>query len=181
MGRIATAIRAFFGALFNSETSEAVRMALAGPKEALPAKIEDGRAKKKESAKPKPPARSEALTLLSALQRDARFVDFIQENLDDYSDAQIGAAVRDVHRGCGEVLDRLFGLKPLLTADEGEDVEVPAGFDAGKFRLTGNVTGDPPFQGKVAHHGWEASRVALPEWSGSGKAARVVAPAEVEL
>ena len=59
---------------------------------------------------PKPPARSEAITLLAALQREARFVDFIQESLAGYTDAQIGAAARDVHRDCGTVLKRMFAF-----------------------------------------------------------------------
>ena len=130
---------------------------------------------------PKPPARSEAITLLAALQREARFVDFIQESLAGYTDAQIGAAARDVHRDCGVVLQRMFALRPAVTDEEGKDVEVPAGFDAGRWRLTGNVTGEPPFHGRLVHPGWEATTCELPTWSGSAAAARIVAPAEVEL
>ena len=60
-------------------------------------------------------------------------------------------------------------------------MEVPAGFDAGRWRLTGNVTGEPPFRGRLVHPGWEATTCELPTWSGSAAAARIVAPAEVEL
>jgi hypothetical protein len=129
----------------------------------------------------KQPARSEAITLLAALQREARFVDFIQESLAGYSDAQIGAAARDVHRDCAAVLARMFALRPAVTEEEGKEVEVPAGFDAGRWRLTGNVTGQPPFHGRLVHPGWEATVCELPTWSGSAEAARIVAPAEVEL
>jgi hypothetical protein len=132
-------------------------------------------------AVPKPPARSEAITLLAALQREARFVDFVQESLAGYSDAQIGAAARDVHRDCGAVLKRVFALRPAVTEEEGKDVEVPAGFDAGRWRLTGNVTGEPPFHGRLVHPGWEATTCELPTWSGSAAASKIVAPAEVEL
>jgi len=125
--------------------------------------------------------RSEAISLLATLQREARLVDFIKEPLDDYTDAQIGAAVRDIHRDCAAVLERLFGLEPVVDQEEGTEVEVPAGFDSGRFRLTGNVTGQPPFRGRLVHHGWEATRCELPEWSGSPAAACTVAPAEVEL
>ena len=125
--------------------------------------------------------RSEALTLLATLQREARFVDFIQEPLDDYSDAQIGAAVRDVHRDCAKVLGRLFSIRPVLKDEEGAEVEVPAGFDSGRYRLVGNVTGQPPHRGRMMHHGWEAGACELPAFSGSKSAARVIAPAEVEL
>jgi hypothetical protein len=132
-------------------------------------------------AAPKPPVRSEAITLLAALQREARFVDFIQESLAGYSDAQIGAAARDVHHDCAAVLQRMFALRPAVPEEEGKDVAIPAGFDAGRWRLTGNVTGEPPFRGRLVHPGWEATACELPTWSGSASAAKIVAPAEVEL
>jgi hypothetical protein len=130
---------------------------------------------------PRAPVRSEAITLLAALQREARFVDFVKEPLDSYTDAQIGAAARDVHRDCGKVLQRLFALAPIAGEAEGAGVEVPAGFDAGRYRLTGNVAGQPPFRGRLVHHGWEATVCQLPQWTGTAAAARVVAPVEVEL
>jgi hypothetical protein len=115
------------------------------------------------------------------LQREARFVDFVEESLADYSDAQIGAAVRDIHRDCGTVIKRLFALQPAASQEEGTDVDVPAGFDSNRWRLTGNVTGEPPFHGRLVHPGWEATICELPVWTGSASAARIVAPAEVEL
>ena len=118
---------------------------------------------------------------MAALQREARFIDFIEESLAGYSDAQIGAVARDVHRDCGTVLKRLFELRPAVVQDEGSEMELCAGFDAGRFRLTGNVTGDPPFRGRLVHPGWEATKCQLPTWSGSKDSARVIAPAEVEL
>ncbi len=134
---------------------------------------------KKPATAPRP--RSEALTLLATLQREARFVDFIQEPLVGYSDAQIGAVARDVHRDCGAVLERLFALVPVSPQQEGDDLEVAAGFDPGRLRLIGNVAGEPPFRGRLLHHGWEATKCDLPAWSGKETAARIVAPVEVEL
>ena len=146
------------------------------------AKVPDKTEVKPAPAKQPPkPVRSEAITLLATLQREARFIDFIKEPLDSYSDAQIGAAVRDVHRDCAKVLDRLFAIRALVDQEEGSAVEVAAGFDAGRYRLTGNVVGDPPFHGRLVHHGWEAAEVQLPAWSGTPASARVVAPVEVEL
>lgn len=176
MRRILLAVRVFFGILFSSATARRIEEALAAG-DARPASPP----KPKEPPKPKPPARSDALTLLSTLQREARFVDFIKEPLGGYGDAQIGAAARDVHRECAAVLDRLFGLKPVVSQQEGAELDVPAGFDAGRYRLTGNVTGEPPFRGRMVHHGWEATTCRLPAWSGTATAARVVAPVEVEL
>lgn len=176
--RIWIAIRALFAVLFSSKAARRIEAALTGE---APAEPKPRKAKGKRPAKGAPLQRSEALTLLATLQREARLVDFVYEPLDGYSDAQVGAAVRDVHRRCRDVLDRLFELKPVLGEDEEAEIEVPAGFDAGRYRLTGNVTGEPPFHGKLVHHGWEAGKCDVPAWSGSDAAARVVAPSEVEL
>lgn len=174
--RIRLAFRAFFVALFYPETATQIEEAL-GRRE-LPAPQEVLRPVP--VAKPKA-VRSEAITLLATLQREARFVDFLQEPLGDYSDAQVGAVARDVHRGCAAALERMFALKPLSNDCEGATIELPAGFDAGRYRLVGNVVGEPPFRGQLVHHGWEAARCELPAWSGSEEAVRVVAPSEIEL
>jgi hypothetical protein len=121
------------------------------------------------------------LTLLAALQREARFVDFVQEPIDGYSDSQIGAAVREVHRQCAALFSRMFGLEHLVPQEEGSEVEVPREFDAARFRLTGNVSGEAPYRGRLVHQGWTASKCELPTWTGSSDSARVVAPAEVEV
>jgi len=180
MHRIGLAFRVFFQVLFQGEIARRVEQSLVADAQPEPPKLETP-AKAKTPAKPAAPLRSEALTLLAALQREARFLDFIQEPLASYSDAQIGAAARQVHRDCQAVIERMFAPKPLLDQPEGSAVELPSGFDAGRFRLTGNVAGEPPFHGQLVHHGWEAAHCQLPEWSGSGEAARVIAPAEVEL
>jgi hypothetical protein len=182
MLRIALAFRAFFRVLFHGAAEELARSskgdaavaekpgaAPQAPKPARPA-----------AAKPAP-ARNDALNLLAALQREARLVDFIKEPISGYSDAQVGAAVRDIHRDCGSLIERIFALKPIETAAEGSEITVPASFDPARTRLTGNVTGKLPAAGKLCHHGWEAARCELPEWTGSPKAIHVVAPAEIEI
>jgi hypothetical protein len=128
-----------------------------------------------------PPARSEALSLLAILQQEARLVDFLKEPLDTYSDAQIGAAVRDVHRDSGGVLERLFAIRVLRKEAEGTDVTVPPGFDAGTVRLTGALAGAPPYRGQLRHPGWQATKADLPRWTGSVESARTIAPAEIEV
>jgi len=178
MRRILLAFRVFFLTLFDSARARQIAELLAAPADRV-----EPAPKEKEPMPRRLPrqGRNDAVTLLAALQREARFIDFVQESLAEYSDAQIGAAARDVHRVCGLVLKRLFDLQPVLAQDEGAEVEVPAGFDAGEYRLVGNVTGDPPFRGTLVHAGWRATICQLPEWSGSEAAAIVVAPAEVEL
>jgi hypothetical protein len=131
--------------------------------------------------KVKLPARSEALTLLAVLQREARFVDFIKEPVADYTDAQIGAAVRAVHHDCAAVLDRLFAIEPLRPENEGAEIAVPAGYDPAEVRLVGNIPAHGPFRGSLQHPGWRATRAEVPEWNGRAESSLVVAPCELEL
>ena len=177
--RLFLAFRVFFAVLFSRQAAQRVAPALAGEPAPTP-KLEAPKPEKP-APKPKKPARSEAVTLLAAMQREARFLDFIKEPLDGYADAQVGAAARDVHRDCGLVIERMFAVQPLLAEEEQSEIEVPAGFDSGKYHLTGNVTGQPPFKGRLMHPGWKATRCEIPQWSGSDEAANIIAPAEVEL
>lgn len=183
MKRIWLGLRLFFLVLFKGDFARRMDEVLALPPpgpEQTPPKLEKPKPSPTVPPQPKP-TRSEALTLLAALQREARFVDFIQEDLTGYSDAQIGAAVRDVHSQCRKLLERMFALRPLCAQAEGETIEVPPGFDPARFHLTGRVDGSPPFRGRVVHPGWEATRCELPVWTGGASAARVVAPIEVEI
>ena len=184
MGRLTFAFKTFFRILGNAAVAAQVEQALTGgglglaaTQPALPSPSQ----RAEPVSAPKPPARSEALTLLAALQREARFVDLVQEPLDAYADAQIGAAARDVLRDCRGVLNRLFAIEPLLNQDEGSPVDVPPGYDAGRFRLTGKIAGQPPFRGRLVHHGWQAAHCHLPVWSGSKESVHVIAAAEVEV
>ena len=127
------------------------------------------------------PKRSEALTLLAALQREARLVDFLMEPLDGYSDQQVAAAVRDIQSDSRKVLERMFAPQPLQSENEGAKITVPEGFDAGAYKLTGNVVGAAPYNGELMHPGWTATKVDVPVWKGSDETAKVIAPAEVEL
>jgi hypothetical protein len=121
------------------------------------------------------------LRVLAVLQRDGRLVDFLQEDIDAYSDAQIGAAVRDIHRGCRKALRDYFTVEPVLNVPEEATVDVPPDFDPAAIRLTGNVTGSPPFKGVLKHHGWRVKSVQLPALPGSRNDSGVLAPAEVEI
>jgi hypothetical protein len=178
MSRIGTAFRAFYAALRSHEAAERIAAALAEP--ALP-KI-DREAKPPPAPRAEaPPARSEAITLLAALQREARLVDLVKEPLDQYTDEQIGGAARNVLRDCAAVLERFFVLQPLLGQDEGSAVEVPRAYDPARYKLAGQVEGNGPFRGTLAHRGWQAARCQLPAWTGSKDSALVIAPAEVEI
>lgn len=180
--RIGLAIRVFFKILLDGRFAAAVRDQLthgAAPPPITPPASSPPAAVTPAPAKP--PRRNDALTLLATLQREARLIDMVREPLGQYSDAQVGAAAREVLRDCGRVLDRLFGLEPLVAQEEGSPIEVPADYDAGRYRLTGSVSGTPPFRGRLVHHGWLATRCELPTWSGSPAAQLVVAPQEIEV
>jgi hypothetical protein len=146
---------------------------------ALPVKAEEAApAKKKVDAGQQ--HRDGALALLALLQREGRLVDFLREDLTGHGDDSIGAAARDVHRGCKKVLEQHFGFEPVMPGDEDEPVTVPLGFDPAEIRLVGEARGEPPFQGTLRHHGWRATQVRLPGLA-DGVDRTVVAPAEVEL
>lgn len=183
MSRFFLAIRVWWRTLVDAEFGRQVAELLSGKPAApaLPAASapvatkSDPRAQKQ----PEPPQRSEALTLLATLQREARLVDFLMESIGEYSDAQIGAAVRDIHRDSAGVLDRLFKIRPIETHEEGSEIQAPA--EADRYRLIGTVRGVPPHRGRLVHHGWEAAKCEVPEWSGNSVASQVIAPVEVEL
>lgn len=121
-----------------------------------------------------------ALQLLGLLQQEGRLIDFLQEDVSGFSDAEIGAAARVVHEGCRKALNQHLNLEPVRDEQEGVRVTLQKGFDASAIRLTGNVVGQPPFNGTLAHRGWRATGVKLPKIA-DGHDASVLAPAEVEL
>lgn len=121
-----------------------------------------------------------ALQLLGLLQREARFIDFIEEDVKAYSDADIGGAARVVHEGCRKVLREHFSIQPLRSEAEGSRITLPDGFDAAAVRVTGNVVGKAPFTGTLSHRGWRATDTRLPKLA-AGHDAAILAQAEVEL
>src|SRR5262245_5138346 len=121
-----------------------------------------------------------AVQMLALLQRDGRLIDFLMEDVTGYADAQIGAAVRDVHAGCRGVLTRYLTLEPILAGTEGERTNVAQDLDPASIRLVGNVTGRPPFPGTLLHHGWRVTKIELPPLAASGGRS-IVAQAEVEV
>ena len=124
--------------------------------------------------------RDGALALLALLQREGRLVDFLREPLDGFTDADIGAAARDVHRGCSKVLEQHLAFEPVMPGAEEEKVSVPKGFDPAEIRLIGEAKGEPPFRGTLRHHGWRVVDAKLPTLA-EGIDRNVIAPAEVEL
>lgn len=183
MGRLGTAISLFFKVLFNSETAEKAQTVLLPSPGGQTAAIEEKPEPPKPAAPPKPEVHPgvDALVLLAALQREARFLDLFQEDLSSFADAQIGAAVRDVHRDTKATLDRIFGITRLRSEEEGTTIAVPADSNPLELRLVGSVGATPPSSARLVHAGWKATRCELPKWNGEPEAAKILAPAEAEV
>ena len=129
---------------------------------------------------PPPKPSGEPLRLLALLQREGRLLDFLLEDIQSYPNEQIGAAVRDIHKSCQKAIRDHLTLDPILPGEENAAVEVPTGFDPSAVRLTGNVTGQPPFKGMLLHHGWRVKEIKLAK-PPEGQDEFVVHRAEVEL
>ncbi len=170
------AFKAFHAALFNKEMAAQIEQLLAGKPVDAVAKVEQA-ALQPSAPVQQPPARDPAVTLLATLQREARLVDLIQEDLSQYSDAQVGAAARPCLQQCSGVLNRLFDLKPLVVAAEGETVDVGANASPMRYQWVGEGTAE---KGKLIHHGWQATKVELPKWAGEVVDANVITPAQVQ-
>ncbi|WDR98635.1 DUF2760 domain-containing protein [Burkholderia ambifaria] len=192
-GRLSLAVGTFFSVLGNREFAAGVlRLRDGAPAPVAPAPVAPAPVAPTPAAAPAPaPVKAPApelreaspqaaLQLLGLLQRDARFIDFVEEDIAGYADADIGAAARLVHDGCRAALREHFTIVPVRDEAEGSRVTLPAGFDATAVRVTGNVVGAAPFTGTVSHRGWRVADVRLPKLTGSHDAS-VVAPAEVEL
>ena len=173
MGRIGLAFKVLLNGAFAKQVAELQ----------APAALEQSSEQPAAPVKPPEPepVRSAAVTLLAALQREARLLDFFKEPIADYSDAQIGAAVRDVHRQTNAVLDRMFNIQPLLDAQENSVVQLPTPIDAGTHKLVGAVGTATASSGVLMHHGWKVTKCELPQFTGSAESALVVAPAEIEI
>ena len=121
-----------------------------------------------------------AFQVLSLLQQEARFIDFLNEDLSGFSDAEIGAVARVVHEGGKKTLNQYFKVDPIRVEQEESRITLDTGFNSEQNRVTGNVVGEPPFTGTLVHRGWQVTEANLPKLA-DGHDARILAPAEVEL
>lgn len=156
---------------------EAAGSTAAVPKAEKPAAVAEPAPPRAE--RPEQPPEAAAVQMLAILQREGRLIDFLQEDIQAFDDAQVGAAVRGVHEGCRSALREHVTLAPVMDKDEGSRVRVEKDFDARAIRLAGHVEGDPPFTGTLRHRGWRVESLDLPELM--QRQDRVVAPAEVEV
>jgi hypothetical protein len=121
-----------------------------------------------------------ALQLLAVLQKEGRLIDFIQEDVNQFSDEQVAAAARVVHQGVKKALNEHASFSPATTESEGGRVSLSPDFNRNQYRLTGNVSGVGPFNGTLIHKGWHVDRLSLPEIV-SVTDLNYIAAAEVEV
>ena len=138
------------------------------------------------AAKPPPPAANQAdaeiVAFVGLLQDKGRLVDFLMEDVNSYDDTQVGAAARVVHQGCRAVLNEHFKISPVSEAEEGSQITLPADYAADEYRLTGKISGNPPFKGTLLHKGWKADSVKLPRIVNTNEnRLPSIAPAQVEV
>lgn len=119
--------------------------------------------------------------LLALLQKQGRFVDFMQHNIDHYSDDEIAAAARVVHQGCQKVLREYCRFDTIHSAQEGQLVSLEADmFDTREIVLSGNVANQRPLTGKLIHRGWKLVALNFPILTGDAKP-EVIQPARIEI
>ena len=121
-----------------------------------------------------------ALQLLALLQRDGRFIDFLEQDIGTFPDVEIGAVARVVHEGCRKALRAHATITPIRTEEEGATVTLPEGYSPSLVKLSGKVQGAAPYKGILRHRGWRAADLVLPT-PVKGHDSTVIAPAEVEL
>lgn len=160
--RLWLAIRMFFKAL--SQPQE-VQKFLAPKAEAVPSNAGEDRSH---------------LRLLALLQQTGRWIDFLKEDITAYSDEQVGAAVRQIHRDCGKLIEEVVTIRPIRDEKEGSLITVPVGYDPAQMKVVGKLKGEPPYSGVLTHQGWKAHKRSLPKQT-SGVASEVIAPAEIEV
>jgi len=179
--KIVLAFKCFFALLFSGELSPEILTALNLTKRSgAPApKATAAPAPAPAAAAPTVRTADGALQILAILQRDARLIDFLQEDIAPYSDDQIGAAVREIHDQSRDAIARYVTLTPVIDSVEGTYAKAPAQ-DANLVKFVGNVPAKPPAGGTLRHKGWRATKVDLPAMPVK-QDATIIAPAEIEI
>lgn len=177
MNRISLAFRCFFNLLFGGALSdETLRDLKLSRRETPASKVAPAAAA---PAAPAVKTSDGALQMLAIMQRDARLVDFLLEDISGYQDDQIGAAVRELHDQCRDSIARYVTLQPVIDGVEGTFAKAPSN-DPNLVKFIGNVPAKPPAGGTLRHKGWRVAKVNLPALSGKQDVA-IVAPAEIEI
>lgn len=125
---------------------------------------------------------AELVQFLSILQKQGRFLDFVMGDITRYPDDRVGAAARLVHQGCSKAIRDYFDIRPILSEDEGSQIDLPEEQQPRKIRLIGQGEEAHPKKGRLVHRGWQTLKVDLPKRTKIHDLDRVIiTPAEVEV
>ena len=136
--------------------------------------------KEKDEISKKDEKNIDGVFLLSLFQKQGRLVDFLQQDIASFSNAEVGEAARVVHDGCARVLGDYFTLEAIRAEEEGALVSVDTDYNLSEITLTGNLRGSAPYRGELLHHGWKICDQHPPEQL-DPKARFIVQPAEIEV
>jgi hypothetical protein len=173
--RLILAFQCFFKILFSGVFAQKVRSLGMDNKSIKPTQLPKN--------EPKPPEKQQetkdsSLLLLSLMQREARLIDFLMEDITEYSNEQVGAAIRDVHKKASGILKRCYD--PIaLVAQEGE-VDLEVAYNAEVWDVSGKIPQAGSFKAEVIHSGWMAQKLELPVWKGSLANRMLISPAQAE-
>jgi hypothetical protein len=177
--RISYAFKCFFSIVSNGEIPDEI-----APEVTKTTTSKEPSALKAQTTKVETPATIDtsdrAVQILALLQRDGRLIDFFNEDISPYKDAQIGAAVRDMHENCRKALEKYIKLEPVINGEEDQAITVQEDIDPASVKLIGNVTSKVPVRGLLRHRGWRVKEINLPPLP-DNNGRKVIAPAEVEI
>jgi hypothetical protein len=181
VARIGIAFSAFFRALFHAGFAQQILDIQLG-KTITALSTPDRLAPSAPTPTPVEPPKPQIdpLQLVSILQREGRLIDFLMEDIQGLPDAQIGAAVREVHRKTAKALTDHVTFVPVVETLEDEKMTVPAGYDPSSIRVVGKLGAHPPYTGFVRHRGWKASELKLQPLP-AGQNPHIITPAEIEV
>ncbi|MBF0468925.1 MAG: DUF2760 domain-containing protein [Desulfamplus sp.] len=173
-------MRVFVSSLFSSNRAFVVQPSLKTSRSVLETGVKEDKKDHADQRMEQERQRRLFLHFLSVLQREGRILDFFSEDLSLYDDEQIGAAVRSIQEDCKKTVEKYLAPCPVLSSEEGDMVDIMPGFDPDAIKLTGNVSGSPPFKGILRHRGWKAGKKEIPRLSDFIDSS-IIAPAEVEI
>ncbi len=109
----------------------------------------------------------------------SRFLDLVGESLEQFTDAQVGSASRQVIADVRKTLQRMFNIQPLDAREEGSSVEISRPVSPARVHIIGRGS-------EQATQGTGTSRLesrTLPDatWNGSKEDALVLSPVEIEV
>jgi hypothetical protein len=92
-----------------------------------------------------------ASALLTLMQREARFLDFTQEDISELSDQQVGAVSRLIHRDLKKLVSQYVKLQPVFDAEEGQKVSVGVDRLPYEYQVATDRDLNAPFSAVLRH------------------------------